>query len=366
MKEETGRAKYSIVYENIKNDIITRRIKPGEKIPSEYELIEQNGVSRHTIRKALAMLKNNGYIETEHGRGSFCSDRYSKHKRSHNIVVVTTYISDYIFPNLIAGIDSVLEEQGYSIILKSTGNSQENEKRILEDMLTKEIDGLIIEPSKSAIYCMHEEQYQAFDQWKIPYVFIQGIYPQMEEKPHIMLDDIKGSYLATKYLIDLGHEHIVGIFKADDIQGVNRYKGYIKALNEAGIEITLEQVIWFHTEDREVKPAAMIKEWIKQKRKLDGIICYNDEIAWQIYQTLQTCGKRVPEDISITGYDYSGLSTNGPIRFTTVSHPKEKLGEMAAKLLLEKIRGISEESLDIPQRIEPELVIGDSCMVRKK
>ena len=68
-----------------------------------------------------------GYIEACHGKGTFCSEKMRHMKKSRNIAVVTTYISDYIFPRLIQGIDNVLSERGYSIILKNTGNSRQKE-----------------------------------------------------------------------------------------------------------------------------------------------------------------------------------------------------------------------------------------------
>ena len=182
------------------------------------------------MRKALSILINEGYIEAEHGRGTFCSQRMGHMKNSRNIAVVTTYISDYIFPRLIQGMDKVMTANGYSIILKNTANSRTKEERVLEDILTKDIEGLIIEPSKSQIFCRHMNLYAMLDQYEIPYVFIQGVYPQMMDRPHILMDDCRGGYLVTKHLLDLGHSRILGIFKADDFQGKERHKGYVLSL----------------------------------------------------------------------------------------------------------------------------------------
>ena len=146
--------------------------------------------------------------------------------------------------------DKVLTENGYSIILKNTANSRTKEEKVLEDILTKDIEGLIIEPSKSQIFCRHTNLYGMLDEYEIPYVFIQGVYSQMLDKPHILMDDCKGGYMVTKHLLDYGHKKILGIFKADDSQGRERHKGYVKALQEAGIAYDPDMVVWFHTEDR--------------------------------------------------------------------------------------------------------------------
>lgn len=363
--QTNGRAKYYILMESLRNDIVSGKIKPREKIPSENELSKQFKVSRHTVRKAISILENDGLLEATHGVGTFCTDRLRNKSSSKNIAVVTTYISDYIFPRLIQGMDQVLTENGYSIILKNTGNSQKNEARALEDILTKNIDGLIIEPSKSEIFCRHLHLYEQFDKMKVPYVFIQGTYPQMKERSNIIMDDVEGGYLLTKYLIALGHRKIVGIFKIDDAQGTARHKGYIKALNEAGIQYDPDLVVTFHTEDRAKKPAAVMEQFVREKKKIDAIVCYNDQIALEVIHVLNLYGVNVPEDISVTGYDNSLISESGPVKLTTVSHPKEKLGRMAAKLLLEKINHIPEEESKVPRVVAPELVIRESCRDRK-
>ncbi|MCI6997031.1 MAG: GntR family transcriptional regulator [Eubacterium sp.] len=359
---DNGKTKYVILMEDLKERILSGQIRPGDKMPSENELAESNGISRHTVRKALAILENEGYITAEHGRGTFCSERSRSRGNSKNIAVITTYLSDYIFPRLIQGMDRVLTEQGYSIILKNTSNSRKKEAQCLEDILTKDVDGLIIEPSKSQIFCRNMHLYEKLDACGIPYVFIQGSYPQMKNKTTILIDDRKGGYLLTHYLIDLGHRHIVGIFKADDSQGAERHRGYVDALQEAGIAYDPERVIWFHTEDRKIKPSVMIQMMMDQQMNIDAVVCYNDQIAEEVIQTLKENGKRVPEDISVTGYDNSYYAKSGGL--TTIAHPQEKLGEMAAQLLLEQIQGISEQDSQVKRLIEPELIIRDSCRER--
>lgn len=364
--QESGKTKYMILMEELKGKILSGEIRPGDRIPSENELAASNGLSRHTVRKALAILENEGYVTAEHGKGTFCSERMRHRKNSKNIAVITTYISDYIFPRLIQGMDRVLTEQGYSIILKNTGNSRRREAQCLEDILTKDVDGLIIEPSKSQILCRNMHLYQKLDEYRIPYVFIQGSYPQMRQKPTILMDDAKGCYLLTKYLIDSGHKDITGVFKADDSQGAERHKGYVRALWEAGMPYLPERVIWFHTEDRKVKPAVMVKMMLEEKIPMDAVVCYNDQIAAEVMRVLMEMGKRVPEDISVTGYDNSFYAQAGPVGLTTIAHPQEKLGEMAAELLLEQIQGVLPEESKVRRMIDPELIIRNSCKDRRK
>lgn len=357
---ENGKPKYFTLMEELKEKIISGRIQPGEKLPSENQFTVQYSLSRHTVRKALSLLEQEGYIEACHGKGTFCSEKMRHMKKSRNIAVVTTYISDYIFPRLIQGMDNVLSEQGYSIILKNTGNSRQKEAKCLEELFQKDIDGLIIEPSKSQFSCRHPGLYENLEKYQIPYIFIQGIYTEMKDKPHILMDDARGGYLVTKYLLEQGHRRITGFFKADDIQGIQRHKGYVRALQEAGIPYDPDLVVWFHTEDRRSKPSMMVKEMVKTGSLPHGIVCYNDQIAVQVIESLEDCGLQVPKDISVTGYDNSLYAQRGT-GITTIAHPQERLGEMAAELILEKINGVSEEDSKVERLIQPELIVRGSC-----
>lgn len=357
--------KYYQITEDLKEQILSGEIPPGGKLPSENELSARYQVSRQTVRKALAILESSGYVYAEHGRGTFCSELMRHTRNSKNIAVVTTYLSDYIFPRVIEGIDTVLNSEGYSIILKNTRNSRSIEAKVLEELLQKDIDGMIIEPSKSQIFCRHMNLYQKLEQYQIPYVFIQGCFSQMRDRPQVLMDDAKGGYMITKYLTGLGHKNIIGVFKADDTQGQNRHKGYVHALQDAGLSYNPDHVIWFYTEDRTIHPGECIRQMVRQKQPIDAVVCYNDQIAGQVIRVLQEEGKRIPEDVSVTGYDNSQL-VDGGLMLTTIQHPQEKLGEMAAQLLLELIRSEGDYNGERRIMVEPELIIGNSCREKKK
>ncbi len=346
-------SKNELIIKDIKKAINSGKYEPGQKIPSENQLSEEYHVTRQTVRKALAKLIDEGYLYAVHGSGTYVAKRLSKRGYSKNIAVVSTYMSDYIFPRVIQGINQGLSDNSYSILLKTTNNSRKGEAWCMEELLSKNIDGMIIEPSQSAISCQHQVLYDQMDSMGIPYVFIQGCYEAMMDRPYVMLDDVEGGRLITEHLIKLGHRRIAGIFKADDTQGILRHKGYVKALQESGIAYDPDMVIWFHTKDRATKPMEGILRLIENGMSFHAVVCYNDEIAADVIKGLANIGRSVPHDISVTGFDNSLLAKSRGI--TTVSHPQEELGKAAAQTLIGLINN-SISRKDAHVLLKPELV----------
>lgn len=115
----------------------------------------------------------------------------------------------------------------------------------------------------------------------------------------------------------------------------------------------------------------MLSMLLDSKKSVDAAVCYNDQIALAVISMLEEKGISVPEDIAVTGYDNSLIGQSSPIGITTIAHPQEKLGEMAAELILEKIRKVPEEESSVKRLISPELIVREStagkiCQQRRK
>ena len=155
------------------------------------------------------------------------------------------------------------------------------------------------------------------------------------------------------------------MFKADDTQGQNRHKGYVRALQEAGLSYDPDHVVWFYTEDRAIHPYERIRQMAEAGEQMDAVVCYNDQIAVEVIRALMEAGRSVPDDVSVTGYDNSFIAESSAVKLTTIAHPQEKLGEMAAEMLLSLMRDGQPAGGNDRILIEPELVIRDSCKSRK-
>ncbi|MED3728932.1 GntR family transcriptional regulator [Priestia endophytica] len=354
--------KYQVIIDNIKSKILSGDYNVGEKIPTESSIQEKYKVSRHTVRKAISELSTEGFLRSEKGSGTYVSNQYQSksggNSNSKIIGVITTYISDYIFPSIIRGIEGRLNEDNYSLLLASTNNDVEQEKKALEMMLSFGVDGLIVEPTKSNLYNPNISYYLSFKEQDVPFIMINAHYEELDV-PFFCLDDVQSSYLATKELISKGHTQIGLISKMDDLQGKYRMKGYIKALGEAKLRFQPEQVLSFDTETK-LDLYTNLKEFLNENRDvLTAIVCYNDEVGLEVANVCRQLDISVPEKLSIIGQDNSYISKNANINLTTLTHPQEQMGRDAADWVIKKLQGrknLPKETYYQPVLIEGETV----------
>lgn len=370
------KTKYSIIIQAIKSKILDGTFQPHQKISSEYELMKEFNVSRHTVRLAVGELVNQGWLYRQQGSGTYCADRSKEDinksiSNQKNIAIITTYISDYIFPSIIRGAESYLSENGYHVSLFSTNNEHDKEKNFLEQILTQHFDGVIVEPTKSATSNPNLNYYLNLERQEIPYVMINAYYDELEPLS-ITINDQKGGYIQTEHLIELGHDQIIGFFKNDDGQGTKRMKGFLKAHRDHKLSLNPNHLVTYNTEEKYHKPKEDLANLLDlpKKDRPTAIVCYNDELAVSLLDVIREKGLKVPEDISIVGFDDSFLAEVSEVKLTSIKHPKTKLGEVAGEMILDLVESSSgqprksKETFESVQ-FEPELVIRHSTAENK-
>lgn len=363
--------KYKKIKKWIMTNILNGNLQPNQKIYSESELMNIFNVSRHTVRLAIGELVSEGWLCKRQGAGTFVTNKIIEKNNSpdqyqRRIAIITTYISEYIFPSIIRGAENVFRNEGFQISLFSTNNNYENEKNILESIITQNFDGLIIEPTKSASFNPNINYYFNIETLGIPYIMINAYYDVLEPTS-ILLDDEKGGFLQTEHLIKLGHRNILGFFKTDDMQGTKRLKGYLKAHRHYGIPINKQNIITYTTEEKFTRPAKILDEILSSSvDPPTAIVCYNDELAIILLDVLRNKKIQIPEEISIVGFDDSFLAEVTEVKLTSIKHPKMELGEMAAKKIIDLIHykegKQDQEKNDLFESyiFEPELIIRNS------
>ncbi|TSB48449.1 GntR family transcriptional regulator [Alkalicoccobacillus porphyridii] len=329
--------KYSKIIEVVKSRILDGTYTPHKKIGSESMFMKEFGVSRHTVRVALGDLVKDGWLYRSQGSGTYCADRSidkAKSVNQKNIAIITTYISDYIFPLIIRGAEPYLAKKGYQVSLYSTNNDVETEKKVLEMVLSLGVDAAIIEPTKSALNNPNINYYFSLERANIPYVMINAFYDELDPLCLIM-DDEKGGFMQTEHLIKQGHKDILGFFKTDDRQGAKRKKGYIKAHRAHQLPILPENIIDYDSESKANKPKETLESILEdENRHPTAIVAYNDQLVVNLLDVLRLNKVSVPDDISIVGFDNSYLATATEVKLTSIDHPKQKMGERAAEMII--------------------------------
>ncbi|MBA9087607.1 GntR family transcriptional regulator of arabinose operon [Fontibacillus solani] len=355
-------------YLQLKNELLSwlesGKLSPGKQFPSENEIAEQFSLSRQTVRQTFGELEKDGWLERIQGKGTFARNPQRwEGEQVKTIGIITTYISDYIFPHIVRGAEAELRSRGYRLLLSSTDNNKDKEKESLQLMMSQPLSGLIIEPTKSAEGNPNLGFYLELQEKGIPYLMINEKYRELE-CTCLKVDDELGGYKAAAHLFENGHQSIAGFFKTDDMQGVNRLKGFLAAHRDHGIAVASNRVITYTTEQKSELPYREAVKLLssKQEDRPTGFICYNDQLAIVLMEAAIQCGMSIPEDLSIVGFDDSNLAVALGTKLTTLTHPKTLMGEMAAGQL---IGMIEEGNLYEDTVFQPELVERGSVMNRE-
>src|SRR5699024_8360130 len=179
--------------------------------------------------------------------------------------------------------------------------------------------------------------YSALVHLNIPSIIINAYYEVL--KPYyIAMDDEKGGFLQTEYLMKNGHRHIVGLFKSDDLQGEKRLKGFIHAHREYHVDVNPTNIITYDTEDETDKIKQKLEEILEQDQQITAIACYNDQLAMEVLDVLRKKQLQIPQNISIIGFHDSPLANISEVKLTSIPHPKSEMGKEAANKIIALIQ----------------------------
>ncbi|MBN2376899.1 MAG: GntR family transcriptional regulator [Sedimentisphaerales bacterium] len=332
----------------------------GQQIPTENDLMQQFQVSRNTVRQALGELENEGFIYKKRGSGSFFSGKTQEDvNQTYLIGVLTPIIASYIYPQIIEGIDDVAHKRRYNIVLGNSKGLPEKELLCLEHLLDKKIDGLLLEPAGGIQKIEDSKTFRMLKTLTIPVVFMDWVINQPDVS-YISLDDVEGGMRATSYLIDAGHKRIACVYPNDHIPGLQRYQGYRKALeaNRIKYESTLDKAgTILRWNDADYAPA-LTKELLDLgEARPTAIFFFNDAAALRSYATIREAGLKIPEDISLIGFDDSEMASLADVPLTSVVHPKYQIGKLAAETLFDHIE--SKEN-----RVHRQIIINPTIAMR--
>ena len=343
--------KYRIIADELRNQIQNGNYSDAKVLPTEFTLAEEYQVSRQTIRQALSLLVEQGMIEKRQGSGSHIHREMVQETlpASRNIAVVTTYISDYIFPSILREVENVLARNNCTPTLYATQNQVSSERRILSTLLTTQVDGILVEGTKTALHNPNLDLYGQRLEREVPLVFMNGNYASLPQALYVLDDNGGGGRMLVEYLFRKGHRSIAGVFKSDDIQGHQRYAGFTDALRDLGLPLEDRNMLWYNTEDIiKFDSSNFLPEMLRVMDGCSAVVCYNDEVAFRLVRQLLAKGMKIPEEMAIVSFDNSQYSDLSPVRITSLSHEENNVGRLAAEMLIRLMEGKHCQSLLAP------------------
>ncbi|MGL4452971.1 MAG: GntR family transcriptional regulator [Sarcina sp.] len=369
------------LYEKIYSDLIKKiedgTYKIGDKIPTEQELTKEYNVSRMTIKCAIKMLVDEGYIERLSGVGSFVKkgssrlgenekclelDSLKKEGRSNMIGFILGGLWSSYGIETFDGIYDRADELGYDLIMKKSYGIIEKERDALNRLIEMGVDGIIIAPVHGEYYS--QELLKLFVD-KFPLVFIDR-YLEGINIPVVSTDNIKASKDAVNYFINKGHKNIgIVTTKDGDASTLNERKmGYIDALIENDIERRREYIFdqhmnYFTEGDVEGQYDEYIDNlcvYFQENKDLTAVFTTEYHTANIIKIALEKLGKKVRDDIEVICFDQPKIEI-GKYEFTFVEQNQKEMGRIAMDMIIDVING---EETPKKTFIEAKLIEGNS------
>jgi GntR family transcriptional regulator of arabinose operon len=293
------------------------------------------------VRQALGELANEGFIYKVRGSGSFFSGktRADQQDQSFLIGVITPIISSYIYPKIIEGIDDVAHRKRYNIVLGNSKGLPEKELTCLDHILEKNIDGLLLEPAGGIQDIQDSKSFRLLKEINIPLVFMDWVINDPEIS-YVSLDDVEGGFRATSYLIEAGHRRIACVYPNDHIPGLQRYQGYRKALDMHKIKYDSKfdkPGTILRWNDADYVPIFMKELLELGEERPTAVFFFNDVAALRGYTVIRESDLKIPDDVSVIGFDDSEMGALADVPLTSVIHPKYQIGKLAAEILFEHI-----------------------------
>ena len=243
--------------------------------------------------------------------------------------------------------------EGFAVSFFQTEHSVAKERRILQQLSSLPLRGLIADPVKSALPSPNLDLYEKLWADQLPMVFLHAGYLNFPPRTVISADDFTGATLLTQYLISRRHTRIAGIFRSDTLPGQLRYLGFTSACSAADIHWEDENIRWYSTSDllalQKKQATGFLADFIRQNLgACSAVICQDDEIAYWLIKELILAGKHVPEDVSVVSFDNSYLCDFSVPGLTSLALKENaRLGTIAAEALLAQMRGQESASLSL-------------------
>lgn len=304
------------------------------------ELAKELGLSVSTVSRALngksvvkedtrqlvvEAAKKYSYMPNEIARSL-------KKSSTKTMAVVLPDISETFFSTIVKEIDRVVAKQGYMIILADTHENIENEKKYLDMLYTRRVDALVL----ATVDCSGNTV-RRFMESDAPVVFIDNV-PELQELDAVMIDNRQASRMAVECLISRGHRQIAVIAGSEkETTGVERLAGYEEAMKEYGISVNRKLIAYgdYKQESGYVQMKRMLER--RFENPFSAVYIVSEKMTYGAMKAIEESGFRVPEDISVVGFDIHEVGMEPRQKITSVRQPEAEIGRKVGELLLRRL-----------------------------
>lgn len=338
----------------------------SKKKISIYNIAKELNISASTVSRAL---NNHKGISTEVNEAVRKLAKELNYKPNQMAVALKTgniktigmivpLIDRNYFVQAIAGVEKEIYKAGYDLIIASSGNLYEREKKIVTSLSQGKVVGIIVAVAAETTDYSH---YAAMVEGGIPLVMFDRKMPIMNTSS-VVQDDYFGAYQATQHLIDQGCKTIYHYRGPQNVSiWRDRDKGYRQAMNDNGLEVTPRHIHTALTTEEEGRKYANKLLTQKNRQLPDGILFSGDFAAKSAMEVLVEKGLRIPQDIAIVGFvnEPWDVLLNPPL--SSIEQFSYRIGETSARLMLDAISGLPHQDIVY----KPQLIVRESSLKSK-
>ncbi|MCX6032482.1 MAG: LacI family DNA-binding transcriptional regulator [Chloroflexi bacterium] len=311
-------------------------------------LNNKSEISAETRVRVLAVVERLGFRPSTLARGLVT-------QKTATLGLVVPDIANPFFSEIARGAEDAAHEAGYSLLLCNTVEDPSREIEVLHTLEAQRVDGIILCSSRLA-----EEDLSAM-MAKLPTVILVNRVLSGDDLRSVCIDDEAGARCAAQHLLDSGHRAIAFLAGPPaSYSGLNRARGYQRALSEAGIPADPDLSLACDPHLEGGYNAA--RQLLSHRPDTDAFLCYNDLVAVGALQACAAAGRRVPEDVAVVGFDDIRLAGLVTPPLTTLRSDKRTLGAEAVRLLLRVMAGCPASCESIV--LQPELIVRASAPAR--
>lgn len=372
-----------LLYKNIRDTIVEQirsgKLRYGDKIPTQFELMDQFHVSRITVTKALDELKREGYVVSYPSKGTFVtegpmvSEETLPHANSSlvrdanapvqvasvdkdlpHIAILLPSMEDFFSLNLVNGVLSVIPYDKYTSSVYITHDPM-TENYLLKRILSVGTAGVVLFPQDQPYY---SSELLAMKLNNYPLVLIDRYLPRLDTSYVIEDNDMAGA-LCMDHLYELGHRRVALLSSQTNTPFTvkHRHAGILSEAARLGLE---ESSVAFVSGCEALSDAEFMQsvEHLVNDEEITALISSQQELSVRLYEALTSLGLRVPQDVSLLSFDRPSPTVSAPDFFTYIDQSERLIGREAGTLLRKRIE---ESDTTVYHRIiTPQLIVRSS------